>query len=273
MALAEPMLVASGFGLPEAPVWFDDRLWCSDVLAGGVHVMAWPPAEQGATGTVAGAFRDVLLPGRKGIGGMVLREGRLVATGRDLVDATNGETLVNRPAWATGLNDLELAPDGSLLVGVLTFRPFAGETAEPGYVARIFPAEPARNDWQWREGVRWPNGIAATADGTFFVADFADGRLLRGTLLSRGLEQVAVSPSGAYDGMDIDDRGRLWLATGPGASVECRSQSGGLLHTIALPAQFASSVCVGGRNRDTLFITTSASTSTGDGAVFACPLP
>src|SRR5262249_35054787 len=73
-------------------------------------------------------------------------------------------------------------------------------------------------------------------------------------------ERVAIEipeSTGIPDGMDIDAEGMLWFAHYGGSRV-CRydPQTGELLHTISLPASRVTACAFGGKDLDTLFITT-----------------
>jgi sugar lactone lactonase YvrE len=67
---------------------------------------------------------------------------------------------------------------------------------------------------------------------------------------------VVVSPSGAADGMAVDEDGCLWVALGASASVGRFTPSGDLDAEIAVDADFGASICFAGANRRDLFITT-----------------
>lgn len=242
-----PRVWATGLVFPEAPTWHDDALWVTDVAAGGVHRLT------GAEG------RESYLTDRKGMGGLVpSRDGDLIASGRDLVRVRDGAVVRGRPAGSTGLNDLGTTDSGDLLVGVLTFRPARGEVPSPGAVARL---SRARDDWTWWEGPAWPNGIVTTSDGGTVVAEFSEGRLWRrapdGSFGAQSPAWVpgAASPAGHLDGIAVDRAGRIWAATGPGRCVECWSPTGELIASFPVPAAFVSSVCFGGRDLATLFVT------------------
>lgn len=246
---------AVGLVFPEAPTWYRGALWVSDVAAGGVHRIG------------SGGTAESCLPGRRGIGGMAVTEsGDLLATGRDLVRVSDGEVVRNRPAGSTGLNDVGTDSTGNLYVGVLTYRPAAGDPPSPGAVARLGAAA---DDWDWWVGPRWPNGIVTLSDGVV-VADFSDGRLWRHREEDGAWEVLAISPTGHADGLARDVDGRLWLATGPGRCVESWSLTGELLGSYPVDASFVSSVCFGGAGSATLFVTV-AGYQSGQGAVLAAP--
>ena len=249
-------VLAGGFVFPEGPTWHDGSLWVSDVLAGGVHRLGGD-----------GARSEVWLEGRRGIGGLLATvDGRLLATGADLVDVTTGETVIGRPAGSTGFNDIGVDATGAALVGVLTYRPLAGDLPTAGGVARF---DGARTDWDWFRPVTWPNGIDTLRGGQTVVADYHDGALWLiepdGTA-----EVICRSPGGHYDGLCLDDDDQIWLATGPAGTIEQRDRAGRLLGEIDLPAAFVTSVCFAGDDPRTLLATVSGCTATGgDGAVLA----
>lgn len=261
-----PHLVADGFVFPEAPTWFDGRLWVSDIIAGGV-------AELRPDGRRAHHH----LPDRRGIGGMAVTEhGRLIASGRDLVDVLSGETVLHRPEHARGLNDLGVSQRGELLVGVLNYRPLAGEEAVAGSVGRV-SADGV--DWTWMTDVTWPNGIGTLSDGIIVVADFADGvlRSVEPAASEHGGDEdpasrtIAHSPSGHFDGLCADVADHVWVATGPGGSLVRLDRSGQVVDQVALPAGFVSSACFSGVDPHRLFVTVAGCSLTDDqgGAVLA----
>lgn len=259
-----PRVWASQLTFPEAPVWHQEALWVTDVSAGGVHRLP------------AAGPRRTFLADRKGMGGLVVtRDGDLVASGRDLVTVSDGRVVRERPVGSTGLNDMTASQSGDLFVGVLTFRPALGEPSAPGAVARLSKES---DEWWWWSGPHWPNGIAAMGDGDLVMADFATGDLWR----CEGVDEraggardpvtIARSPTGHADGLALDREGRIWVATGPGGTVECRAPSGELLGVFPVGAAFVSSVCFGGPHWDTLFITAAGHPDLG-GVVLAVPAP
>lgn len=74
------------------------------------------------------------------------------------------------------------------------------------------------------------------------------------------------------DGLALDRSGRTWVATGPGGGIECRGVGGELIGTYPVDAAFVSSVCFGGPELRTLFITVSGYRDLG-GVVLAAAAP
>jgi gluconolactonase len=241
--------LAFGFGLAEAPL-ADDRggVLFSDVLGGGVN--RW--SREGGV--------EVVLPKRRGIGGLVLHaDGGIVVSGRDLVHVRGDETrtLLAAPEGVTGLNDMAADAAGRVYVGALRFKPFAGETPVPGEVWRI--------DAEGRglvlfDGIDWPNGIGFSPDGgTIYTSDFASGQVLAHDLgadgQAIGRRVFAQSPAGA-DGLAVDSEGSVWVALGQGGGVARFQMDGSLEQVLDVPASFVSSVCFGGADLCDLYITT-----------------
>src|SRR3954464_12818634 len=158
--------IAAGYSLAEAPVPASDGgLFFSDVLGGGVY--RWSPG----SGQV-----ETVIPKRRGVGGMALHaEGGLVVSGRDVSHvAANGEKrMLFADDAIRGVNDLTVDPDGDVVVGVLRFRPFAGEDPVPGEFVRISDRATVLG------GILWTNGCAYSPDGaTFYGCDYHRGLVL-----------------------------------------------------------------------------------------------
>jgi sugar lactone lactonase YvrE len=230
-------------GLLEAPcVDGEGSVFFSDVLGGGVH--RWSP-----DGGV-----EVVIPKRRGIGGMCLHaDGGLVVSGRDLVHVRDGESrTLLAIEGVKGFNDLAPGPDGSVLVGTLRFMPFASEPPVPGEIWRV---EGEGTATELFGGVEWANGIGFSPDGaTVYACDYASG-----VVLAYGdgePREFAKSPSGDADGLAVDERGGVWVATGSGGGIARFSPAGALEEVIDVPADFVSSLCFGGADGRDLYATT-----------------
>jgi D-xylonolactonase len=258
-------VLATGFGLAEGPTADPDGvLYVTDALLGGVHQLH------------ADGSRSHLVPDRRGIGGIALHAGGgLLATGRDiaLLDGGQVRPLLTDPT-ATGFNDLGVGPGGELLIGVLRYRPLRGEAARPGAIWSIGP-DGGRVEFDAE--LNWPNGIAVSADGWVYAADFDSGTVLRGrwsTTSPPRLRPWWSSPSGQADGLAIDEAGGVLVALGTGAGVARIRPDGALDQVLEVPAAFVSSVCFAGEQLRDLIITTADSTETGQpaGGVLRIPV-
>ncbi|RSN03539.1 gluconolactonase [Nonomuraea sp. WAC 01424] len=107
-----------------------------------------------------------------------------------------------------------------------------------------------------------PNGLAFSLDEKLlYVADTRrkhlrvfdvaeDGTLSGGKVFAEG------TPADNFDGMRLDDTGRVWAAAGK--AVLCYAPDGALIGRLRLP-EFTSNLVFGGQKRNRLFITASSS--------------
>jgi gluconolactonase len=234
-------VLADGYELVEGPrVGPDGAIWFTDVLGGGVHRFA--------DGSV-----ETVVPKRRGVGGLALHEdGGVVVTGRDLVhiapDGTN-RTLWSPDADVTGINDCCALPDGRVVLGALTFKPFAGEAPTPGRFVCVGTDE---SDL-FVDDVDWPNGCGATAD-RFFACDYH-----RGVVHVRdgeGTRIFAHTPSGEADGLAIDDEGGVWVAQPRAGSLVRLTPDGDVERVLDVPGHTPASLAFDGEGG--LLVTTIA---------------
>ncbi len=199
-----------------------------------------------ANTTAGGVFRwsdDGVYPvvdRRRGIGGIVLHaDGGLLVGGRDLAHAgPAGLRTVLAVAGATGINDLTVGPDGSVLAGVLRHRPQFDETAPPTELLRVSPSGTTS---LLAEDLLWPNGIGFSPDGTnIYVSEFAAARVR--LLGLQGPSIFAHAPRGECDGLAIDVEGGVWVALGSGGGIARFDAAGALDEVIDLPGRFVSSL-------------------------------
>ena len=118
--------LTQGFGLIEGPVWFDNKLFFSDVLGGGVFALD-------QNGKVETVFEH-----RRGIGGMAVHEaGGLIVSGRNISykSFSGGETQLvldrDEAAGNVGYNDLTTDALGRIYVGSLGSSPVFADGREP----------------------------------------------------------------------------------------------------------------------------------------------
>lgn len=231
--------IAEGFSLAEAPVVASDgSLLVADVLGGGVRRFDRDGVEL-----------SPVVEGRRGIGGMgLLADGRIVMSGRDLsvVDATGTTTvLAGLQSGGTGYNDLTVTAADTVIAGMLTFRPFAGDAPSPGVLVSVD-----------RDGTvataalpfSWPNGVGFSGSGdAFLIADFATGVVHRspwtGSITELHLEPWVTSPTGDADGLAVSDAGDAWVAGGAGRNVLRYDTEGTFIGALAVPDDFVSSCC------------------------------
>ena len=230
--------VATGFALAEAPVWDGTDLFFSNVLGGGVFRL---PGGSGRP--------EVVVPKRRGVGGMALHaDGSLVMTGRDVI--CGDRTVIGHEPGITGYNDCGTLADGTLLVGALTWHPFAEGTPTAGEVIRAAPD--GTHERIPLPEITWPNGIACAPDGeTWYIADFDAGVVWR-----NGDERFCATESGDADGLAVDAEGAVLVALGSGGGIGRYLPDGTLDRVIDVPTDLVSSLCFGGEDLQDLYITT-----------------
>ncbi|MFD0202182.1 MULTISPECIES: SMP-30/gluconolactonase/LRE family protein [Saccharothrix] len=165
-------------------------------------------------------------------------------------------------------NDVVVAADGGVWFtdppyGILSDYEGVRAESEIGacHVYRVDPAtgavEVVADDFQR------PNGLAFSPDGTrLYVVDTRRNHIrgfdVDGARL-RGGDEVARCTNGQFDGIRLDEQGRIWAAAGDG--VHCIHPDGTLLGRIGVP-EVVSNVCFGGPKRNRLFITATTSVYT-----------
>ncbi|MEM8511707.1 sugar lactone lactonase YvrE [Massilia sp. MP_M2] len=124
----------------------------------------------------------------------------------------------------------------------------------------------------WRGGMTNSNGLAWSLDGrTMFHADTTTHRIdcydfdvdtgeqsNRRTILTFPSDKTAPDYGGRPDGATIDAEGMYWVAMFEGARVLRISPTGEILREIKLPVRCPTSVCFGGPDLRTLYITSAS---------------
>ena len=101
-----------------------------------------------------------------------------------------------------------------------------------------------------------PNGLAFSADETrLFIGDSSLNHIRAFAVAEDGSlsggDVFATSTAGTFDGMRLDEDGRLWIGAGDG--VHCFDSGGRLIGKVRLPEAVAN-VAFGGPKRNRLFI-------------------
>jgi sugar lactone lactonase YvrE len=162
-------------------------------------------------------------------------------------------------------NDGRTDPAGRFWVGTI-YEPRDAEKAEM-YVfergrLRQVPIHPTTNS----NGLSWsPDGRTMYhVDTTTHRVDVYDYDLATGTpsnrrnLVTFNTDKKAADYGGRPDGAAMDSEGNYWVAMFEGARVVCLSPAGELLREVGLPVRCPTSVCFGGPNLRTLYVTSAS---------------
>ncbi|CAN5862394.1 N/A [soil metagenome] len=247
--------VATGYGLIEGPVWDPARgLYFSDVINGGVNLLDH-------AGEVS-----VVVPKRRGIGGMALHVGGgLVVGGRDIacvsLDDGTSQTLLSLDAipGATGFNDLCTDRAGRVYVGSLAFKVFGGEAPKPGHLHVIDLDGTLRT---LSDGVMLTNGLGFSPDGGRLYHSDARAPLVRvydvmpDGSVGPWRRFVSLGEGSVPDGLKVASDGSVWVADAHGGRVAVFNSDGTHRQDIAVPLPMVTSLCFGGDDLCDLYVVT-----------------
>lgn len=200
----QPRTVLDGLRFPESARWHDGRLWFAHWSAG--EVVAVDP-----DGT-----SEVVAAGPPGYGWSIdwLPDGRRLTTGERLLrtepDGTTVEHGQLRRLAGHGWNEIAVTRGGDVYVNGFAFDPAAGTAPQPGVIALV---RPDGSTVAVADGLRFPNGMVVTEDGsTLIVAESFAGQLTAfdiradGTLSAGRAWAEGVAP----DGICLDADGAVW---------------------------------------------------------------
>jgi gluconolactonase len=126
------------------------------------------------------------------------------------------------------------------------------------HVYRIDPAGAVR---RVADDFDRPNGLAFSSDErTLYIADSRRDHIRRFRVAPDGAltggDVFVTCEAGTFDGLRLDDEGRIWAATHEG--LHCFAPDGTLIGKLHVP-EIASNLTFGGAHRNVLFITASTS--------------
>jgi sugar lactone lactonase YvrE len=247
--MPELKILLSGLLMGEAPRWHDNRLWCTDMVAGKVLAV-----ELDGTSEVVARVQTL------GLG--FLPDGRLlIVSSRDrgLLRLESDGSLVTHanltPVAGSHWNDLVVDGRGNAYVNDIGFDFPGGEFAPAGIVALATPDGVVR---QVAERLAFPNGMAVTPDNaTLIVAESYGGRLTAFDIAADGNlsnQRVwAELPNGHPDGICLDAEGAVWYADVPAQRCVRVREGGAVLQTIELD-RGCFACTLGGADGRTLFM-------------------
>jgi gluconolactonase len=278
--------LAAGFGLLEAARWYvDTGLVFSDMMNGGV--LRW-----------TGADPEVLIPHRKGIGGLVrhvgggfVLAGRNVAHKRPPDPAAPTTVLLETAGDEQFFNDLTADGRGRLYVGSVGTDPPPG-SATPRPDGRLYRLDLDGAITVLANDVLVSNGLGADpADEVLYHVDSNRKLIWRFSIDDgpAGAGPVAHPPghgrdmfvdtseySGVPDGLTVAADGSVWVAMAGGSMVVAWDAKGRRLTEIPIPNELVTSVTFGGPDLRTLFVLTGHSPEHPDplgGCLYSTPAP
>ena len=156
-----------------------------------------------------------------------------------------------------GPNDVWVRPDGGLYITDPYYRRDYWKRGPKEQGEHVYYLSPDRAKLlRVTEDLKQPNGITGTPNGqTLFVADIGAGRTYSYAIQRDGtLADKKLFCAMGSDGMTLDAEGNVYL-TGHGVTVF--DKTGQQIEHIDVPERWSANVCIGGKDRRTLFITAS----------------
>lgn len=246
--------------LGECPLWSEaeQALYWIDIRRPGIQ--RWHPASD--------ALRYWPMPDL--VGSIALcRDNRLLVASRSLfyLDTRTGEMTRFAPQRAEDpalrFNDGKCDRQGRFWVGTMNDR-----TREP--VGELFRVD-ERGAVSIEAGIRVPNGTCFSPDGrTMYFAD-SDLQTIFTYALDPGTgalgerrEFAKTTLPAVPDGATVDEQGHIWVAEYGGWCIKRYAPDGSVDRVFDMPVQNPTSCTFGGRNLDTLYITTASQRLTPD---------
>ena len=201
------LLQKKPFIFPEAPRWYRDSFYFTDIDAGTIYRLAED-----------GSAHAVYVHGSPVSGWVRLDDGSLLVVAgleRRIVSVRDGHATTYADAlgvvgWA--LNDLLRAPDGHCYVGGIDFNLFA-DPSKAGQPSPLLHVRPDGHVSIATGEIVFPNGMTILSSGELLVADSLTGELLAftrradGTLANRRV--WASMPGEMPDGISLDAEGAV----------------------------------------------------------------
>jgi len=242
--------------LGEGAIWHptENKFYWLDIEAAELHI--YDPATK----------KDIHFPTGEKAGTIVPIQGGgvLLAMQNSIrrMDTNTGElTLVTKPLndSLVRFNDGKADPAGRFWVGTMAHDLKEGAAA-------LYRMDKDKSFHRVVDNVTVSNGLVWSADKktmyyvdsptyTVQAFDYDDqtGEITNGRVVIR----IPAAVGGTPDGMAIDAEGKLWIAIWGGAAVvRCDPATGAVLQRVEVPALNVTSVAFGGKNLETLYITT-----------------
>jgi sugar lactone lactonase YvrE len=245
-------VVHNGLVFPEAPRWYDGRLWLSDI-----HAHRVMRQERDDTWSVVAQLQDR----PSGLG--FLPDGTPIVVSlidRRLLRLDGGQASSYADLSALAgdfINDMVVDGEGRAYVGNRN----PGSTPDHP-IDTLILVQPDGQVQEVAGGLSSPNGMVVTPDGgTLIVAETLIGRLSAFAIGPSGLlsdRRTFAQVEGQHaDGICLDAEGAVWIGS-PGNGLFLRVLEGGQVSdTVSVGDKWAVAPALGGPDRRTLFMLTS----------------
>jgi sugar lactone lactonase YvrE len=256
MKLQAEVLIDSQSPLGEGAFWDADKklLYWVDIHNGFLHVT--DPQLQVDNIHEFGESVGTVVSCEKG--GLLVALKKTVAHFEPVSGTLTRKVEVEEDVPQNRFNDGKCDPAGRFWVGTLC-------SSENPSQAALYRVDPDFTVHKMLSGVTISNGIVWNRAGTkmYYIdtmtrrVDVFDFDLGSGGISNRACCIEVPETMGMPDGMCIDREDCLWVALWGGWGVACWDpQSGELVEQVGLPAQYVTSCCFGGEDKQQLFITT-----------------
>lgn len=250
-------VLATGFGLPEGPVYdeIEHRVLITDASGGGVWAVQLDTGE-----------KSCVVEHRKGIGGLALHaDGGYIISGRNLAWKRGDDTItLLEQAFGSPTaryNDITTSPEGGVYAGSIDYDVRTGAIHQLGELHYVAPSGASR---VVATGIELTNGLGVSPDGTtLYHVDTGPRVLYRYDILgsygSLSERQVVMHWPGCQpDGIAIAADGHVLVAVGchgaPGF-IAVVAPDGTEDDRWVMPDEHVTSVCIGGRGGRSVFVT------------------
>jgi gluconolactonase len=261
--------ISTGHGLLEGPLWDQELgLIVADATVGGV----WRIAQ--------GTPPQVIISHRRGIGGLARHaNGSIVIGGRNLalkwpIADRKDETIVllesNPASDIVGFNDFTTDQAGRIYVGSLAFIAMGADRG--GKAGKLHVIDLDGSTRTVAEDVLLTNGLGFSPDGTLLYHSDSLRHVVyvydvdkNGDVRNR--RTFVETGDDLPDGLAIDSRGNVWIATPHSGLVTGFSPACVEIGSIRIPVPMVTSLCFGGDDlRDMYIVSGSEGLETSHGA-------
>lgn len=254
------LLVDARNATGECPVWHvaEQALYWVDIPAKRLH--RWTPV--GALDSWSAAEMLACIAARESGGWLVGLESGLFALQTEASGQLRGERLValDHAQPAMRCNDGRCDRQGRFLVGTMVQDMAQGATA-----GRLYSHTAGEGARLLLDDLIVPNGLALSPDGrTLYLSDSHPSRQLiwafdydsdTGTPSNRRLFVDMNAHPGRPDGAAVDVDGCYWICGNDAGLIHRFTPDGRLDRSLAVPVKKPAMCAFGGRNLDTLFVT------------------